>query len=874
MVSKREMTVFGTILAASASFAPATATSQEAPEPRAWFEAREDAGANFYSIQREFYREEETREKQPEEGGNVLAKAAAGEFGEEEDDDLFQFKRWEAYMEPRVYPSGDVTLPSRRVEEAALFLGLNGTAMPPSAGNWKAMGPTVVPTSGGGAGRLNFIRFNPRDPNIMYVGSPGGGLWTTSNAGVGWTTSTDNLNVLGVSDIVIDPNDDRVQYLATGDGDGSDTRSIGVLKSVDGGKTWNKTGLDWAVSLGRRISKLVINPKDPRIIMAAASNGIYRTADAGVTWTVALNQSIIKDIEFKPDDPNVVYAAGGRFYKSVDGGSSFAPASNLPTTARFAIAVTAADPNVVYALGSNQRDFQGFYRSSDAGSSFSTKSTSPNILGYSNNGSDVGGGQAFYDLGLGVSPTDPDYVMVGGINIWKSTNGGGNWTIASGNSGVHTDVHAVEFAPGAGNIVWAASDGGIFKTVNGGTNWTNLGNTLSIAEMYRLGASPLDQGKVMSGWQDNGTNLLSNGTWKHIYGGDGFECFFDWADTNYLYVETQNGGIARTSNGGRNWSNISPPGQTGPWNTSWMQDPKDAQVLYYGSTNIWKSTDRGSNWSQMGTLPGSGSLRNIVVDPANNRIVYGVKATALGRTTDGGGTWTNIATGLPTGSASISHIAIDNGNPNTLWAALSGYSAGNKVFKSTNAGTAWINYSEGLPNLPANAIVFQKGTAGGVYVAMDVGIFYRDNSMSAWVPFFANLPNVSVRELEIFYGRTVDESRLRAATFGRGLWESPLFNASPSVSARAGLVPIAEGFTAVAEKGRRAVSIRFAAAKPEHYRAELTDLKGAVLQSRDLGMVSGPYQGRFEIEAPDRSGLYLMVLKSGQGKLAGRVMLE
>jgi photosystem II stability/assembly factor-like uncharacterized protein len=858
------------LLTACLHFAASQPFSQEAP---AWFETKDLPGADFYSIQKEFHRQREMREAMPKPAGSVLAKAAAEDYFAEEHDGYFQYKRWEAFMEPRVYPSGDVTLPSRSSEAVAAILGLDGSAPVSAAGNWRPIGPSIVPSSGGGAGRLNFIRFHPGNPDIMYVGSPGGGLWTTMNAGVGWTTSTDDLTVLGVSDLVIDPRNPMVQYMATGDGDGSDTRSIGVLKTLDGGKTWNTTGLIWQVSQGRRISKLLMNPENPAIILAAASSGIYRTMDEGATWTQVLSSGT-KDLEFRPGDPDIVYASGTRFYKSVNGGASFTVSTALPTTARFAIAVSPADADVVYAIGTNQRDFQGFYRSSDGGNTFSTKSTSPNIMGYASNGSDVGGGQAFYNLALTVSHTDADLVMVGGINIWKSVNGGGNWTINSTNGSVHTDVHALEFLPGSGSILYAVSDGGIYKTLNLGTNWTNLGNTLSIAEMYRLGVSPHDPGRIMSGWQDNGTNLYSNGTWKHIYGGDGFECFFDWADTNYLYLETQNGGIVRTANGGRNWSNIAPSGQSGPWNTSWMQDPKDPLVLYYGNTNIWKSSNRGTNWAQLGTLPGSGSVRNIVIDPLNTRNLYGVKATALPRSTDGGATWSNIAAGLPTNLASINHLAVDHGNSNVLWAALSGYSAGNKVYKSVNGGAVWTAYSEGLPNLPVNYVIHQKNTNGGVYVAMDVGVYYRDNTLTAWLPFFSKLPNVSVRELEISYGRTVDENRLRAATFGRGLWETPLYNASPVVLAGNDGVPAAEGFSAVAEKGGRGVAIRFGSPKPGRYRAELTDLKGAVLRAQDLGTVSGWYQGRMDIGAGLVSGLHVLVLKGPAGSLAGRIVFE
>ena len=152
-----------------------------------------------------------------------------------------------------------------------------------------------------------------------------------------------------------------------------------------------------------------------------------------------------------------------------------------------------------------------------------------------------------------------------------------------------------------------------------------------------------------------------------------------------------------------------------------MQDPKDPQVLYYGNTNIRISANRGTNWTRLGTLPGTGSVRNIVVDRTNIRILCGVRATALPRSTDGGSIWTNIATGLPTNLPSINHVAVDHGNSNVLRAALSGYSAGNKVFKSVNGGAAWNAYSEGLPNLPVNYLSHEKNTNGGVYAVRGHG---------------------------------------------------------------------------------------------------------------------------------------------------------
>ena len=238
-----------------------------------WVEKMDDPTVDFYTLQREFNQYWQGRAMERGKGWKA-------------------FKRYEEFMEPRVYPSGDRKLPSRAWKEFETYQASRQMLRTTGAtANWTAMGPFTVP-SGGGAGRINFVRFHPSTPSTIYVGAPAGGLWKSTNGGASWSTNTDNLAVIGVSDLAIDPSNPTTMYLATGDGDAGDTRSLGVLKSTDGGATWAATGLTWTVNQGYRIRRLAINPNNPAVIMAATSAGIYRTTNGGSTWALNLGHRL------------------------------------------------------------------------------------------------------------------------------------------------------------------------------------------------------------------------------------------------------------------------------------------------------------------------------------------------------------------------------------------------------------------------------------------------------------------------------------------------------------------------------------------------------------------------------------------------------
>lgn len=771
----------------------------------------QDPTANFYKTQKKFNREFEAKSDAYEQMQQDMLKPDAaiyksGLMDEEAIPGFDIYNRWAWYMEPRVYPSGNTTLPSQTYTNYKQWLDADPSRM--SSGNWIHVGPNSVPTSGGGAGRINFVRINPANTQIIFVGSPSGGVWKSSNGGTTWGILNDFLSVIGVTDLVIDPADANHMYIATGDGEAGDTYSIGVMETIDAGVTWTATGLTWNASQGRTISRLLMNPNNSLIMLAATSNGIYRTVDGGSQWTVVANQAGFKDMEFKPTDPTTVYATTDQFYISTNSGQSFSPVtSGLPSAGnvdRMAIGVTPADPQYVYVLSSGNDD--GFYslcRSTNSATSFTQRSTTPNILGWNANGGDAGG-QGWYDLSIAVSTTNKDFILCGGVNIWESSSGGtswalnAHWTGGGGQPYVHADIHYIEAQPS--NTFWVGCDGGVFKTTNNGTAWTDVSHNISAGQMYGIGCSATTATRVISGWQDNGTNLQSGSTWGQVLGGDGMIAFIDWSNNNKMYGSLYYGDLNRTTDGGNNWTGISVnTTENAGWVTPWCQDPNTANTIYAGYENVWKSTNSGTGWTNissnasMGTSP----MKYIAVAKSSSQIIYASKTNKIWRTTNGGTAWVNVTNNLPVSSASITSIAIDPTDGQHVYVTMSGYSNNNKVYTSVNGGNTWINYSTGLPNLPANIICYQTGSNDAVYVGMDVGVYYRDASMSSWIAYNTGLTNAPVVDLEIFY----PTSKIRAGTFGRGLWESDLFTPG-------GNTPVA-GFTATPTMGCSPLTVQY-----------------------------------------------------------------
>ncbi len=778
-----------------------------------WVDKMKDPSVNFYDVQKTFNskyhkKEKEMQRERYEKNIKQRTKNSVNEpIAEENEGELpgwELYKRWENYMKPRVYPTGDRTVMLKAMQEyydtyypGGLKKQLKGVTSTQAA-NWTFVGASVIPSGGGGAGRINFVRFDPTTTSTMYAGSPAGGFWKSTTSGTSWTTTTDQLPNIGCTDLAINPNNGQEMYLAMGDGEAQDTYSIGIYKSMDGGATWNSTTLNWSLTNYRSISRLLINPQNPSVVYAATSIGIFRTRNAGATWAIVSGTSgfNVRDIEYRPSDTTTIYATTNtKFYKSTNGGVSFTNiTTGLPSSSvvgRLAVAVTPADANYVYILAADTGDgYYGIYQSTDSGTNFSVKSTSPNLLGYSSTGSDTGG-QGWYDLSLAVSNTNKLEVIVGGVNIWRSTNGGGSFTFSAdwtGNNAayVHADIHALEYLPGSGTTFFVGCDGGVFKTTNSGTAYSDLSAGLQIAQIYRFGLSATNQNLLVSGWQDNGTNKWSGGsTWSNPLGGDGMESIVDWSNANVQYGELYYGDINRTTTGGNMNTNIVSSGGSGvdadgDWVTPYIMNPLKASTLLVGKGQVYKSVNRGGAWSQIGTVSLSGSnLIAMAYAPSDTNYIYVATDTRLFVSTNGT-SFTNRTTGLPVSSEAITYIAVSKTNPQHVWVTFSGYTSTFKVYYSADAGVTWTNYTNtGLPNLPVNCIVYQNNsTNDALYIGTDVGVYYRDNTMSSWANYSTGLPNVIVKELEIQYAGL----KLRAATFGRGVWESDLYAPVASVS--------------------------------------------------------------------------------------------
>ncbi|MEE4196274.1 MAG: Ig-like domain-containing protein [Bacteroidales bacterium] len=711
-----------------------------------------------------------------------------------------QFKRWEWYWETRVDPQ---TGQFPRVNTIGLLRAFNGqkTAKADQA-DWVNMGPNSSTGGYAGLGRINVIAFHPTDVNTFWIGAPSGGLWKTTDGGSSWSCLTESLPVIGVSGVVIadDYETSNTLYIATGDRDAGDNYSVGVLKSTDGGITWETTGLTFDVSNNYRITRFLADPSNPDIMLAATNGGIYRTTDGGINWDMEQG-GLFMDMEYQPESSTVLYAVTSNYssspvvYKSEDGGDTWVPSHTFSSAAyRVELAVTAADPAYVYALACNTSSgMEGVYQSTDSGENFTKmldgSTSGNNLLGYASDGTGSGG-QGWYDLTLAVSPANKNTLWVGGINTWKSTDGGTTWDISThwwgdGVPAVHADKHYMEYQ--SDNVFFEGNDGGIYKTTDGGTTWTDLTNGMVISQIYRIGPSQQNEGVVMTGLQDNGSKLIYFNDWYDVKGGDGMECIIDFTDEAVQYGTYVNGQIDRTTDYWNTATDISaniPGGPNGAWVTPYVLDPNDHETIFVGYEDLWKSEDQGDTWTKISNLQLTNKIRAIAVAPSNSQVIYLSDYYNMYKTTDGGQTWQDIDNDIPYNAKQITYITVNHADPDQVWITFGGYDDKLRIMETTNGGTTWNDISTGLPPVPANCVAQNiLSPINQLYVGTDMGVFIRHGEAD-WVAFNQNLPSVIVNELEFFYDNTTPaNSRLYAATYGRGLWKTTFpLSSTPEIS--------------------------------------------------------------------------------------------
>lgn len=706
-----------------------------------------------------------------------------------------QFKRWEHYWKYRVDLSGSFPNPRVKVEEVAEYKRTTPVSKISSSSIWQSLGPNFSLGGYSGIGRINRIAVHPSNANIMYVTSAGGGLWGTKDRGASWAPLTDKLPMIHTTGIIIDRDNPNTLFLSTGD---LYMRSLGIYTSTDAGLTWSPGGLNSIANLN--IRNLRQHPTNSSLLYAVSNLGLYRSSDKGVTWS-KMNTGYtndLYDLEFSPSNPNTQYLSKQSYnfdtskwetqiMQSLDSGSSWATRLIVSDGRRAEIAVSAQDANYVYVVMANANGaLMGIYRSTDGGNSFELATNTPNMLAGSSDGTGTTG-QGWYDLTILVSPTNKNEVIVGGINLWKSTDAGSTWSLTSfwhngappGVPVVHADQHELIIAGPSTYVL--ANDGGIYISQNSGRSWTDISNGLVISQAYRVGVSQLDS-KIIMGLQDNGTKILgTDGNWIDRIGGDGMDCEIDPWNPNLMYGTWQNGNLQRSTNGGLTFQTITPVGASrGNWVSPIELSPMVPNKLYFGTDEVYMSTNSGTTWTSLTSQLENTKINHIVASPTLDGSLYVNWGNKLFHTNNDGVQW--IELNLPVTNKNVTYLTVDPNNTNTLYITLGGYGHKEQVFRGVFngvSGIVWKNISYNLPSINTNTIEVDYAPGNfRIFVGMDAGIYLLDEVSETWFPYDFNLPNVEVRDLEI----RASDRMLVAGTYGRGLWVSPLPDAMLSSS--------------------------------------------------------------------------------------------
>jgi hypothetical protein len=688
------------------------------------------------------------------------------------------FKRWAHHWQDYLQEDGTIAPPT--ILWQAWERKLEGESQQDPFGvpdentiNWSNLGPAVVTNSSvsiSGQGRVNTITKDPSNDQTLYVGAPAGGIWKSTDDGVNWTPLSDNLPQIGVSGIAIDPTDNNIIYIATGDDDAGDSYSVGVMKSIDGGQTWNPTGLSYLWYNGKGTSEIFIDPTNSNHIWVASTDGLQKSEDGGLTWEIKQDGNIV-DFRLHPNysDTSIIYAVGyknnnSKFYRSTDKGETFSEISSIPSNAnRIVVETTPAAVDNVYVLTAydngdgtykGENSFQGVYVSNDEGLNFTKTAETDDIFTSA---------QSWYDMALTVSDSDPDVLFVGVLDIWKSTDGGDDFTQINAwnqrtNAFTHADIHFLRYFDG---VLYAGTDGGVYRSADDGVNFEDLSNTLSIAQIYTVSTSRPDSSKLAGGLQDCGGFALSGSNWNSYHGGDGMGTAVDPFEENTYYGMTQYGGsLTRTTTGGDGgWSNNEFIA-SGPVKGEWVTPLEFAKSgdLYAGYDQLYVLN--GGLWKQLSNHDFGHNLKLLTIDPININNIYVATEYNVYKSTDGGITFTNI---LQT-DYYVQDIEIHKTNNNQVWVLSSAI-----VYSSADQGQNFTSESTGLES--ARTISHQQYSPDdSLYLGTILGVYYTDKEVNGWHSISGSLPNVKVSDMEI----NPYDNILTVSTYGRGIWQTPI----------------------------------------------------------------------------------------------------
>lgn len=644
------------------------------------------------------------------------------------------------------------------------------------AQTWQPVGPIQFPVdiSGqiNGIGRTCQLKYHSSNPQKMYAVTASAGLWISTDEATTWTkTGSDNLPATSCASICIDFTDDNILYLGTGDanyyGGG-----YGIWKSTDAGQTWNPSNN----AIGNRMAlEILMSPSDHNVLIAATDDGIWKSIDAGQNWTAKKTGGQFTDMKVNPSNPSIMYAVTmNEFWRSTDMGDTWTQITNGFTGAETLgdgcrIAVSASSPNVVYV--GTVKDEGTIFKSTDAGLTFTTKYHNPSVslTGYDTSG----GGQGNYNFNIGVSPTNSDEVYLCSHNVWKSTDGGVNWTqLTNWWATVHTDMHQWLFSPFQPTHLFNINDGGIWFTQDGGQNWGIKSNGLEATECYHAATSPVSPQLASIGTQDNGELFWYNGAWKTNRGGDwGSRMWFDYVGTGKVYyddgerrnVATQGGAVS-----------VNIPSTSG-LKYAFTSVNSNIGVGGHDSLYLCKNISASAAnlvWTLI--FPSTEAIREVNFASDDSTMVYVITdADHIYRCDNilaANPNFVQLAT--PGGTGATARICPLSAASQIVYA-----SCGNKVYRSTDKGATWSNYSGTLSAVNIIGLCYDKySTTEALYLATAKGVFYRDNSQNDWLNYGSGLPSIADIVDLMMYNEGNAVSKVRVAYYGRGVWERGLYN--------------------------------------------------------------------------------------------------
>lgn len=735
-------------------------------------------------------------------------------------------------------------------------------------GGWNALGPGNI------GGRTRSLVINPKSPNIMYAGAVTGGVWKSTDSGTTWNPITDLTPSIYIGSMIMDPADPNTIYAGTGESY-QGARGYGILKTTDGGATWTQLAATNNSSYWF-VNKLAITPN--KNIYAATSSGIFVSQDGGATWTNSLNKTTCEDMVARSDGKTdylfATCAAGTSsqpraIYRNVDaaGTGAWINVFSVSKMGRTSIAIAPSLQSTVYAMSwstdpqpTGTTGLVGVFRSTASGDpatwTTQTSNADPNRLNTAlltnpsglfadvcSGGKPSYAGQGWYDNVLAVDPIDPNRVWAGGVDVFRSDDGGANWGIAAywDRGGrpefAHADNHGIVFHPAydgvANQTMFLTNDGGLFRSDNTradvatGTNaqcyptagkvaWVTLNHGYLSTQFYH--GLPYPGGAAyMGGAQDNGTprGQIQTGIngWSAVYGGDGGWVAIDPVDPNNIYYEYVAKATYRSVDGGLTTldatNGITEPSDNFEFIKQIVMDPSASQRLYVGGSILWRTNDGAANWSAVSTAISSGSITAIAVSPSNPNVVF--FGTTQGRVYSNtsalsAGPATTWSSSLPRVNGSIQSLAVDPTNPKTVYAVYTTFKnnpSDNHVYKSGDGGITWTGIDgsgvNGIPDIPVSAILIDPLNPSTVYLGTDLGVYVSNDGGGTWSRDANPFANTVVTALTI--DRTGSQAVLYAFTYGRGAWKVNLPGSGSactySLDSNSATVPAAGGSTSI-----------------------------------------------------------------------------